>query len=216
MATTDEASAEESPPDDERCIALTTDGDRCTRRATDGKFCYQHDESDPTVEDAADESGGQSSDAAEDARATADGGTAAESSGEESGDDSESEASEESDSAEESTEESDEEAEESTDETEESSGDDGAASGASDVLEVREAVIEVSSDLIGRPLDGVVEVGRTDDGWLAVVEVIERRSVPDTQDILGRYELSLEGPENVTGYRRTAKYRRSDTDFDAM
>lgn len=85
---------------------------------------------------------------------------------------------------------------------------------ATSVMAVRSAVIEVAGDLIGRPLDGVVEVGKTDDGWRAVVEVVERRAVPDTQDILGQYELTLESPENVTGYRRTGRYRRADTGSD--
>lgn len=85
---------------------------------------------------------------------------------------------------------------------------------ASSVMAVRGAVVEVAGDLIGRPLDGVVEVQQTEDGWIAVVEVIERRSVPDTQDILGQYELSLESPDDVTGYRRTGRYRRADTGSD--
>lgn len=34
----------------ERCIAITTSGSRCTRDATDGRFCYQHDESNETID----------------------------------------------------------------------------------------------------------------------------------------------------------------------
>lgn len=99
-----------------------------------------------------------------------------------------------------------------------SADDDEAASNTdenvSSVMAVRGAVVEVAGDLIGRPLDGVVEVGRTDDGWRAVVEVVERRAVPDTQDILGRYELTLDSPDDVTSYRRTGRYRRADTGSD--
>jgi len=79
------------------------------------------------------------------------------------------------------------------------------------IIEVRNQVIELSTDVIGRGLDGIIEVTRNDDSWRAVVEIIERRSVPDTQDILGQYEIELDEEGEVIGYRRLEKYRRSDT-----
>jgi hypothetical protein len=98
--------------------------------------------------------------------------------------------------------------EDADDQSDEESSD---SSGQPSVLAVRSAVADVTSDLIGRPLDGIIEVGKTDDGWRAVVEVVERRAVPDTQDILGRYELTLDDSETVTGYRRLGRSRRADT-----
>lgn len=185
MASTEEASSGQdgTPPDDQRCRALTEDGERCTRRATDGAFCYQHDEDDQTVDE---ENGSAES---------------AESSSESESPD----AADSTDTAD-ST-----DADDSTDD-DETASDTGET--ASSVMAVRGAVVEVAGDLIGRPLDGVVEVGRTDDGWRAVVEVVERRAVPDTQDILGRYELTLDSPDDVTSYRRTGRYRRADTGSD--
>ncbi len=87
-------------------------------------------------------------------------------------------------------------------------------SAAASILEVRESVIEVAPDLIGRPLDGVsaVEQPGDGDGWRASVEVIERRAVPDSSDILGEYHVDLDGDGTVTGYRRVRRFRRGDTD----
>ncbi len=79
------------------------------------------------------------------------------------------------------------------------------------IIQIRNQVIELSTDVIGRGLDGIIEVTRNDDHWRAVVEIIERRSVPDTQDILGQYEIELDERGEVIGYRRLEKYRRSDT-----
>ncbi|MEA1931494.1 gas vesicle protein GvpO [Halohasta litorea] len=79
------------------------------------------------------------------------------------------------------------------------------------IIEIRNQVIELSTDVIGRGLDGIIEVSRDEDNWRAVVEIIERRSVPDTQDILGQYEIELDEQGEVIGYRRLEKYRRSDT-----
>jgi len=83
--------------------------------------------------------------------------------------------------------------------------------GTASIIEVRNQVIELSTDVIGRSLDGIVEISRTDEAWRAVVEIIERRSVPDTQDILGQYEIELDDDGEVIGYRRLEKYRRADT-----
>lgn len=82
------------------------------------------------------------------------------------------------------------------------------------IIEVRNSVRNAASDLIGRPLDGIVEIERTDDGWRVVVEIIERSSVPDTQDIIGRYALELDAGGTITGYRRLERYRRGDTRQD--
>jgi hypothetical protein len=79
------------------------------------------------------------------------------------------------------------------------------------IIEIRNQVIELSTDVIGRGLDGIIEVSRDEDNRRAVVEIIERRSVPDTQDILGQYEIELDESGEVIGYRRLEKYRRSDT-----
>lgn len=80
-----------------------------------------------------------------------------------------------------------------------------------DILSVRERVESVTGDVIGYPLDGIVELANEDDGWRAVVDVVERSSVPDTQDILGQYELELDDSGDVTGYHRLRRYRRGDT-----
>ncbi len=101
--------------------------------------------------------------------------------------------------------------------------DDGSAEGgqksASDgtsagIVEVRNRVRDSASDLIGRALDGIVEIERDDGQWHALVEIVERSSVPDTQDIIGRYALDLDDGGRITGYRRLERYRRGDTRRD--
>uniref|UniRef100_A0A7D6CR09 Gas vesicle protein n=2 Tax=Natrinema zhouii TaxID=1710539 RepID=A0A7D6CR09_9EURY len=79
------------------------------------------------------------------------------------------------------------------------------------ILAVRNTVQSTAGQLIGHEFDGVSEISPTDDGWRAVVEVVERRAVPDTQDIIGRYEIELDTEATVHGYRRLDRYRRGDT-----
>ena len=103
-------------------------------------------------------------------------------------------------------------------ETDDENGSDATETGGSGVgiVDVRNQVRDVAADLIGRPLDGITEVRADDDGWYTTVEVIERNSIPDTQDILGRYELDLDADANVTGYRRLRRYRRGDTNDETI
>ncbi|MCO8243940.1 MULTISPECIES: gas vesicle protein GvpO [unclassified Haladaptatus] len=80
------------------------------------------------------------------------------------------------------------------------------------LYEARNVGRAIASDLIGSPLDGIIEVGeRDEDGWRVVAEVVERNSIPDTQDVLGRYVIGLGPSGTVQGYGRAGRYRRGDT-----
>lgn len=82
-----------------------------------------------------------------------------------------------------------------------------------DLVDARDVGRAIAGDLVGSPLDGVIEVEKQDeDGWRVVAEVVERNSIPDTQDILGRYVISLAPSGSVQGYGRAGRYRRGDVD----
>jgi Gas vesicle synthesis protein GvpO len=68
--------------------------------------------------------------------------------------------------------------------------------------------------LIARPVEGVVEVNREDDGWLVAVEVLELARVPNTNDVLGVYEVELDPYGGLQGYRRRNRYVRGSSDSD--
>jgi hypothetical protein len=95
-------------------------------------------------------------------------------------------------------------------ETEDAQRTEASGSGAS-LIDVRDRVRDTTASLIGRRLDGISGIQREDDGWVAIINMIERRSVPDTQDILGRYEITLDENAEIEGYRRLSRYRRGDT-----
>ncbi|WP_129115145.1 gas vesicle protein GvpO, halophile-type [Halegenticoccus tardaugens] len=190
---------------DDRCRALTADGTRCSRPARDGEFCYQHDESDRTIDERDGETdasevdeteASEGDDADDDEGDGSDGGSTESERKDDDGKEGEAEGSD------------DQETESMDEETDDG---DESSDGGADLMGVRDTVLDLAADVIGRDLDGITEVTRDDDGWRAVVEVIERRSVPDTQDILGRYEIELDGGGEIRGYRRLDRYRRADT-----
>lgn len=79
-----------------------------------------------------------------------------------------------------------------------------------EIEEVRKRVKSTAEDVIGRPLEGITSINRDEDSWRVSVEVLERKGVPDTQDILGRYELLLDEDLTVSSYERTHRFRRDD------
>ncbi|AAC82812.1 gas vesicle protein GvpO [Halobacterium salinarum] len=69
---------------------------------------------------------------------------------------------------------------------------------------------EAAQDLLEHQFEGMIKAESNDEGWRTVVEVVERNAVPDTQDIIGRYEITLDGTGDVTGYELLERYRRGD------
>jgi hypothetical protein len=64
--------------------------------------------------------------------------------------------------------------------------------------------------LLNRKVSAITSVMPSEDGWRVTVEMVERRGVPDTADLLGVYELRLDPLGNVTRYERTRIRRRCD------
>lgn len=56
----------------------------------------------------------------------------------------------------------------------------------------------------------IAAVTRSDEGWRVTAELVERRSVPDSGDYLGMYELSFDEAGNLLHYERTRMRRRCD------
>lgn len=103
---------------------------------------------------------------------------------------------------------------ETTTETDSGMVESGLADREADLIEIRNHVREVASDLIGRDLDGISAIRYEEDNWTVVVNFVERHSVPDTQDIIGRYEVHLDSDGEITGYHRLNRYRRSYTNYE--
>jgi len=83
-----------------------------------------------------------------------------------------------------------------------------------DIHDVREQVQNTAEGVVGHPLDGITSINRDEENWRVAVEVVERKGVPDTQDILGRYEILLEEDLTVNNYERTHRYRRDDMEHN--
>jgi hypothetical protein len=72
-----------------------------------------------------------------------------------------------------------------------------------------ESVLAVERDRDG---DGDGKGNGKADGWRVTLELLELRRVPNTTDLLGCYEVTLDGSGDLLGYRRTGRYLRGQPD----
>jgi hypothetical protein len=59
-------------------------------------------------------------------------------------------------------------------------------------------------------VSALTAVARGESGWRVTAELLERKAVPDTSDLLGVYELHLDEAGNLLRYERTHMRRRCD------
>jgi len=78
------------------------------------------------------------------------------------------------------------------------------------VVEIGKLGISTLKELINKPVEQVVSVTKDGQGWKAVVEALERKAVPNSQDLLGRYELKFALSGELLDYRQVMLRRRLD------
>jgi len=67
--------------------------------------------------------------------------------------------------------------------------------------------------LTGLDLDTISSVSKDGENWVIQADMIELRITPNTQDVLGIYEVVFDGNANLLSYRRTGRYRRSQLEI---
>jgi hypothetical protein len=66
------------------------------------------------------------------------------------------------------------------------------------------------AEITGLTPQGVTELEQYDDGtWKVTVELLELSRVPETDDIIGSYEVDVDEDGELIGYRRFRRYARS-------
>ncbi|WP_227132934.1 gas vesicle protein GvpO [Halorubellus salinus] len=75
----------------------------------------------------------------------------------------------------------------------------------------KDEALAAAEELIDHPIDSVIRIERSGDAWRTLVEVVERSAIPDTQDILGRYEIVVDDSGQLTEYGLEERYRRGES-----
>jgi hypothetical protein len=66
--------------------------------------------------------------------------------------------------------------------------------------------------LLGTEPERVIGVQSRNGGWRVRVEVLELERTPETTSVLASYDVDVDGDGELTGYRRTHRYARAQTD----
>ncbi|KPA16538.1 Gas vesicle synthesis family protein [Candidatus Magnetomorum sp. HK-1] len=67
-------------------------------------------------------------------------------------------------------------------------------------------------DMIGLEISSTIGAEPDDGGWRILLEAVEKRSIPDSMDILAIYEVKLDSDGEVKEFNRIKMRKRIDTD----
>ena len=67
--------------------------------------------------------------------------------------------------------------------------------------------------MTGLELENIASVKKDGDTWVLQADMLELKITPDTQDVLGVYEVVLDTDANVLNYRRIGRYRRAQLEI---
>ena len=83
-------------------------------------------------------------------------------------------------------------------------------------MEASKIAQEVIGKLTELEFDGVRGLSKDDGKWLVTVELIERKSIPDAQDLMGGYEVTIDEEGNDLGFERKTLRKRGDTSINEL
>lgn len=80
-----------------------------------------------------------------------------------------------------------------------------------DFKDINNKAMDTIKDLVHKEPLSVISVTQSAAGWTTLVEALERKAVPDTQDLIGIYEVTFSKGKQLTGYKRKEVRRKADT-----
>ncbi len=78
------------------------------------------------------------------------------------------------------------------------------------VIEVQKKAFSEMKEALKKEPESISSVEKTKEGWTVQCEVLEKKSVPETYDLLKVYEFKLDGNGKITGFKQLHKIRRGD------
>ncbi|MBU1344130.1 MAG: gas vesicle protein [Proteobacteria bacterium] len=66
--------------------------------------------------------------------------------------------------------------------------------------------------ITGLELESTISAQPDGDGWRVTLEALEKKSIPDSMDILGIFEVNLDADGNISEFNRVRMRKRIDMD----
>ena len=78
------------------------------------------------------------------------------------------------------------------------------------IEEVTDLAFAIAQKYLRKEGEAIISVEELEGEWRITVEALERRSIPDSLDLLGRYEIRLNKSGGLIGWTQTVIRRRCD------
>lgn len=78
------------------------------------------------------------------------------------------------------------------------------------VTEIQKKTMPEITEILKKEPESISSIEKTKDGWIIQCDVLERKSVPDTFDLLKIFEFRLDNNAKITGFKEIRKKRRGD------
>ena len=80
-----------------------------------------------------------------------------------------------------------------------------------DFEEITKKAKDIVKNLVKKEPLSVVSLNKEGENWRALVEALERKAIPDTQNLIGIYEVKFNRNKALSGYKRVEVRHKGDT-----
>ena len=78
------------------------------------------------------------------------------------------------------------------------------------LIQIVEIARTVAEKYMGKNPESIIAIEEKPEEWKITIEAVERKSVPDSQDLLGRYDIRLDKNGELLGWKQKMIRKRSD------
>jgi|GEM_PF-354967 hypothetical protein len=78
------------------------------------------------------------------------------------------------------------------------------------LIQVVEIARTVAKNYMGKNPESIIDIEEKPKEWKVTIEVVERKAVPDSQDLLGRYDIRFDKNCELIGWKQKMIRKRSD------
>ncbi|GEM_PF-3477751 len=78
------------------------------------------------------------------------------------------------------------------------------------LLEIQEKVVPQIRKLLNKEPEGISLIEKNNEGWRVLCDVLDKKSIPETYDILKVFEFLTDKEAKITSFKLLKKIRRGD------
>ncbi len=78
------------------------------------------------------------------------------------------------------------------------------------LIQIVEIARTVTSKYMGKNPESIIDIEEKPKEWKITIETVERKAIPDSQDLLGRYDIRLDKNGELIGWKQKMIRKRSD------